>query len=123
MNKENAMSTQDDKKDVKGRSWDQVTKDGSSSAGSMGAGGTGDSGKLTRDNSQQSATRTDDLLDDGTSEGEGKGFSSGGGQLQTGLEGIGKLTGGGKGNRQSAQHDSQDAAGAGHDAGKDRRDR
>ena len=100
------MSTQDDKKDVKGRSWDQITKDGTSSAGSMGVGGTGDSGKLSHQGSQQSATRTDDLLDDGSSVESDKGFS-GGGQLQTGLEGIGNLTGAAKGNRQSGQEGAQ----------------
>ena len=105
------MSTQDDKKDVQGRSWDQITKNGSSSAGSMGVGGTGDSGKLQGDGSQQAAGRTDDLLDDGTEMGD-KGFSSGGGQVQTGLEGIGKLTGGGKGNRQSGQQGGQSQQGS-----------
>ena len=100
------MSTQDDKQYPKGRSWDQVTKDGSSSAGSMGVGGTGDSGKLTRGDSQQSASRTDDLLDDGTAPKSQKGFVSGG-KLQTGLEGIGNLTGGATGNRQSGQQGSQ----------------
>jgi hypothetical protein len=101
------MSTQDDKKNVKGRSWDQTTKGGSSSAGSMGAGGTGDSGKLSPQGSQQSATRTDDLLDDGSSSESDKGFV-GGGELQTGLEGIGNLTGGAKGNRQSEKSNAQD---------------
>lgn len=100
------MSTQDDKQYPKGRSWDQITKDGTSSAGSMGVGGTGDSGKLTREASQQSASRTDDLLDDGSSPENQKGFVSGG-ELQTGLEGIGNLTGGTKGNRQSEQQGSQ----------------
>ena len=95
------MSTQDDKKDVQGRSWDQITQNGTSSAGSMGVGGTGDSGKLQREGSQQSASRTDDLLDDGSSQEGEKGFSRGGGQIQTGLEGIGNLTGGAKGNQQS----------------------
>jgi hypothetical protein len=64
-NEENIMSTQDDKKDVQGRSWDQITQNGTSSAGSVGVGGTGDSGKLQREGSGQSASRTDDLLDDG----------------------------------------------------------
>lgn len=102
------MSTQDDKQHPIGRSWDQVTKDGSSSAGSMGVGGTGNSGKLTHADSQQSASRTDDLLDDGSSQENQQGFVSGG-TLQTGLEGIGNLTGGAKGNRQSGQSDSQGA--------------
>jgi hypothetical protein len=68
------MSTYDDKKNAKGRSWDQITKDGTGSAASVGVGGTGDSGKLTGDGSQQSAGRTDDLLDDGTSEEGARGF-------------------------------------------------
>lgn len=108
MHMEKTMSTQDDKQHPKGRSWDQITKDGTSSAGSMGVGGTGDSGKLSRQGSQQSATRTDDLLDDGSSQENQKGFVSGG-ELQTGLEGIGNLTGGAKGNRQSSQQGSQGA--------------
>ena len=101
------MSTQDDKKDVQGRSWDQITQNGTSSAGSVGVGGTGDSGKLQREGSQQSASRTDDLLDDGSSQEGESGFSRGGGQIQTGLEGIGNLTGGATGNRQSGQQDSE----------------
>ena len=106
------MSTQDDKKDVKGRSWDQVAKHGTTSAGSMGAGSTGERGKLQGDGSQQSAGRTDDLLDDGSSQGDDKGFSRGGGQVQTGLEGIGNLTGGAQGNRQSGKPASQGSQGA-----------
>ena len=109
------MSTQDDKKDVRGRSWDQVTKNGTSSAGSMGVGGTGDSGKLRGDGSEQAAGRTDDLLDDGTSPTGDKGFSSGGGRVETGLEGIGNLTGGAKGNRQSGQRGSQGTTDDGRD--------
>lgn len=96
------MSTQDDKQHPKGRTWDQITKDGTSSAGSMGVGGTGDSGKLSREGSQQSAARTDDLLDDGSSPENQQGFVSDG-KLQTGLEGIGSLTGGAQGNRQGAK--------------------
>ena len=105
------MSTQDDKQHPKGRSWDQITNDGTSSAGSMGVGGTGDSGKLSPAGSRQSATRTDDLLDDGSSPENQQGFVSGG-ELQTGLEGIGNLTGGAKGNRQSGQQGAQGAQGA-----------
>ncbi|MFC5463025.1 hypothetical protein [Massilia niabensis] len=103
------MSTSTDKQDAQGRSWDQVTKDGSSSAGSMGVGGTGDSGKLDRHGQgQQSdagtpATRTDDLLTDGCDQdADGDAFHSSGGRVETGLEGIGSMTGGGAGNRQSA---------------------
>jgi hypothetical protein len=100
-NEENDMSTYDDKKDAQGRSWEQITKNGTGSAGSMGVGGTGDSGKLDQAASQQSDTRTDDLLDDGSSQ-EGKaGFQSSGGRVDTGLEGMGKQ-GGAQGNKQSA---------------------
>jgi hypothetical protein len=67
----------------------------------MGVGGTGDSGKLTGGASQQSAGRTDDLLDDGSDSTGEKGFSSGGGKVDVGMQGIGK-----QGNRQSG-----DAAG------------
>ena len=111
------MSTSTDKKDVQGRSWDQITKDGTSSAGSMGVGGTGDSGKLSREGSQQSAARTDDLLDDGSSQENRQGFVGGSGGLQTGLEGIGNLTGAAKGNRQSSQPGSQ--GGSVSDEGRD----
>ena len=103
------MSTQDDQKHAKGRSWDQITKDGTSSAGSMGVGGTGDS-KLKGGASEQSAGRTDDLLDDGTSNAGDKGFSSSGGRVETGLEGMGNLAGGAKGNRQSGQDQNQQGA-------------
>ncbi|MDB5792768.1 MAG: hypothetical protein JWQ80_2792 [Massilia sp.] len=106
------MSTQDDKQDAKGRSWDQITQNGTGSAASMGVGGTGDSGKLQGDGSQQSAGRTDDLLDDGNAPTGDKGFSGGGGHIQTGLEGIGKLTGEARGNRQSAQPGSAGGQGA-----------
>ncbi|MGJ9416566.1 hypothetical protein ACHAC9_02185 [Massilia sp. CMS3.1] len=106
------MSTQDDKKDVHGRSWDQITKHGTSSAGSMGVGGTGDSGKLQGDGSEQAAGRTDDLLDDGSAPTGDKGFSSGGGRVETGLEGIGNLTGGAKGNRQSTQPEAHNQHGS-----------
>jgi hypothetical protein len=106
MKKENTMSTQDDKKHAKGRSWDQITKDGTSSAGSMGVGGTGKS-KLQGEGSEQSAGRTDDLLDDGSSRTGDKGFSSAGGRVETGLEGMADLAGGSKGNRQSGLGQNQ----------------
>ena len=96
------MSTSTDKQDAQGRSWDQVTKNGTSSAGSMGAGGTGD--KLDQGGQgRQSATRTDDLLTDGCDrDADGEAFHSSGGRVETGLEGIGSMTGAGAGNRQSA---------------------
>ena len=136
------MSNSNDKTDVHGRSWDQATKNGSSSAGSMGAGGTGDSGKLAQGQGQQSdkhpaATRTDDVLSDGSDQdASGEAFHSSGGKVQTGLEGIGSMSGGGAGNRQSsgqpggpAQQDEGDtrASGTGRDEGmparKDQQDR
>ena len=95
------MSTYDDKKDAQGRSWDQITKNGTSSAGSMGVGGTGDSGKLDQTSSQQSDTRTDDLLDDGSAQEGQQGYMGSGGRVDTGLEGMGKQ-GGAQGNKQSA---------------------
>ena len=99
------MSTSTDKQDAKGRSWDQVTKNGTSSAGSMGAGGTGDKMPAQgQGGSQQSAGRTDDLLTDGSDQDTGPdGFAGSGGQIQTGLEGIGNMTGGAAGNRQKDQ--------------------
>jgi hypothetical protein len=96
------MSTSTDKQDVSGRSWDQITRNGTSSAGSMGVGGTGDSGKLDRQGEgKQSASRTDDLLTDGSDLDTGsEGFARSGGQVQTGMEGMNRKSG--AGNRQSA---------------------
>lgn len=101
------MSTSTDKKDVQGRSWDQITKDGTSSAGSMGAGGTGDIGSMSGQTGAQGGrqeARTDDLLAPDSDQGGGaEGFQNphGKGELQTGMEGIGNRTGSGAGNRQS----------------------
>lgn len=111
------MDTKNDPKDVKGRSWDQVTKDGTSSAGSMGAGGTGDIGSMsgnTDAGSSQQDTRTDDLLASGADEkGGAEGFQNpkGKGDIQTGMAGIGSLSGNGAGNRQKdeRQEDEQKA--------------
>lgn len=111
------MDTKNDPKDVKGRSWDQVTKDGTSSAGSMGAGGTGDIGSMsgnTDAGSSQQDTRTDDLLASGADEqGGAEGFQNpkGKGEIQTGMAGIGSLSGNGAGNRQKdeRQQDEQQA--------------
>ena len=101
------MSMQSEGKDAKGRNYDQATRDGSSSAASMGSGGTGDVGAMggAGGGSQQSASRTDDLLAGATTDQEAdQAFSGGsqGGQVQTGMEGIGK---GSAGNRQSAPQD------------------
>ena len=101
------MSMQSEGKNAKGRNYDQATRDGSGSAGSMGVGGTGDIGKMGSQGqgSQQSASRTDDLLAGNTTDQESdqafSGGSSQGGQIQTGMEGMGK------GNKQSGQQGSQ----------------
>ncbi|KFI07552.1 hypothetical protein [Massilia sp. BSC265] len=109
------MSMQSEGKDAKGRNYDQVTRDGTSSAGSMGAGGTGDIGAMGSDNpgSQQSASRTDDLLAGDTTHQEAdQAFSGGsqGGQIQTGMEGIGKRSGGAGASQQSGQQSSQQSS-------------
>jgi len=103
------MSMQSEGKDAKGRNYDQVTRDGSSSAGSMGTGSTGDIGQMgsEQQGSQQSASRSDDLLAGDTTHQEAdQAFSGGsqGSQIQTGMEGIGK---GGGASRQSGQEGSQ----------------
>lgn len=103
------MSMQSEGKDAKGRNYDQVTRDGTSSAGSMGTGSTGDIGQMGSQSqgSRQSASRTDDLLAGDTTDQEAdQAFSGGsqGGQIQTGMEGIGKGSGG---SRQSGQQSSQ----------------
>lgn len=107
------MSTSTDKTDVQGRSWDQITKNGTGSAASMGVGGTGDSGKLDREaqgQGQQSASRTDDLLTDGSDLDTGaEGFARSGGQVQTGMEGMNQKSGGG--NRQSAGQSGNQSGG------------
>lgn len=107
------MSTQNEEKGAKGRSWDQVTKDGSSSAGSMGSGGTGDIGKMSgSQGSEQSASRTDDLLAGDTADQEAEqGFGGGSrsGEVRTGMEGIGKGAAKG-GNQQSGQGGAQGGA-------------
>ncbi len=103
------MSMQSEGKDAKGRNYDQVTRDGTSSAGSMGTGGTGDIGQMGSQGqgSQQSASRSDDLLAGDTTHQEAdQAFSGGsqGGQIQTGMEGIGKGSGA---SRQSGQQGSE----------------
>jgi hypothetical protein len=104
------MSTQNEEKDAKGRSWDQITKDGTSSAGSMGSGGTGDIGRMSgSQGSEQSSSRTDDLLAGDTADQEAEqGFGGGSqsGQVQTGMEGIGRGAAKG-GNQQSSQPGAQ----------------
>jgi len=114
------MDTKDNKQDVQGRSWDQITKDGTSSAGSMGTGGTGDIGSMSGNTdtggSQQQDTRTDDLLASGADEkGGAEGFQNpkGKGEIQTGMAGIGSLSGnlgGSAGNRQKDEEQAQSEA-------------
>ena len=93
-------------KDTKGRSYDQITRDGTTSAGSMGTGATGDVGAMpgseqsAAQGGAQSGGRTDDLLAGGGQAEQGaQGF--GGGEhpsgLQTGMSGIGKAVQGGPG--------------------------
>jgi hypothetical protein len=114
------MSMQSEGKDAKGRNYDQVTKNGTSSAGSMGVGGTGDAGKLDQQGSEQRDSRTDDLLAGDSADQEAdQGFGGGSfsGEIQTGMEGIAQRPG--AGNRQSAEDAgaSQGKPGAGRDEG------
>ena len=75
---------QDKRNDQQGRSLDQVTKDGTSSAGTMGTGGTGrsdtdkgyDEAAHTPWVGSQQSARTDDLLSDGSdADQNGEGFA------------------------------------------------
>jgi hypothetical protein len=102
--RENSMSMQSEGKDAKGRNYDQVTKDGTTSAGSYGAGSTGDAGSMgAAAGGEQRDTRTDDLLTSGSDQELNGGFVPAelAGELQTGLGGIGSLATGNAGNRQS----------------------
>jgi hypothetical protein len=91
---------QSEGKDAKGRNFDQVTKDGTGSAASVGAGGTGDTGAMgTQHNdwghsdvgsgNRQSGSRTDDLLAPAADQEQGQGFIPGGdkGSMQSGDKG------------------------------------
>lgn len=98
------MATQNEDKGMHGRKYDQLTRDGTSSAGSMGVDSTGDQrGQGGSQGGQQADTRTDDLLSDGREADKEGGFTSAesAGELQTGMGGIGSLSGSGAGNRQS----------------------
>ena len=117
------MSMQSEVNDAKGRNYDQVTKDGTGSIGSVGAGGTGDkvgdnegavpgqgpiAAGASAGNLQQDV-RTDDLLSDGSDSDRGQGFvGEEAGELQTGMAGIGSLSTGKAGNRQSSGTDKPD---------------
>lgn len=96
------MSMQSEGKDAKGRHYDQVTKDGASSAGTLGTGGTGDDiGRQSGQRGNQQRARTDDLLsNDADRDSEGY-VGEEAGELQTGLGGIGSLSTGNAGSRQS----------------------
>ena len=100
------MSMQSEGKDAKGRNYDQVTKDGTSSAGSLGVGGTGDIGKMSGTGAQSDSGnlqqgRADDLLSNDAERDSGGFVREEAGELQTGLGGIGSLSTGNAGSRQS----------------------
>ena len=101
------MAIQSEGKGTKGRNYDQVTKDGTSSAGSMGTGGTGDVGRASGTNAQSDTGgnlqrgRTDDLLSNDADRDSGGYVGEEAGELQTGLGGIGSLSTGNAGSRQS----------------------
>ncbi|NIA54288.1 hypothetical protein HAV22_11665 [Massilia sp. TW-1] len=102
------MSMQSEGKDAEGRNYDQVTKDGTSSAGTLGTGGTGgDIGRQSGQRGNQQRARTDDLLsNDADRDSEGY-VGEEAGELQTGLGGIGSMSTGNAGSRQS-DDDAQD---------------
>ena len=109
--KEYTMSMQSEGKDAKGRNYDNVTKQGSTSIGTLGAGGTSDVGRMAEagnnhlagSGTAQADVRTDDLLSDGSDQDRGDGFiGEEAGELQTGMAGIGSLSTGNAGSRQSA---------------------
>jgi hypothetical protein len=84
----------------KGRNYDQVTKDGTSSAGTLGAGGTGTTTQSDTGGNLQKG-RADDLLSN-DAERDSEGYvGEEAGELQTGLGGIGSLSTGNAGSRQS----------------------
>jgi hypothetical protein len=108
------MSMQSEGKDAKGRNYDQVAKDGSSAAGTLGVGGTGTAPRGTNAQSDTGGNlqkgRTDDLLsNDADRDSEGY-VGEEAGELQTGLTGVGSLSTGNAGSRQS----DSDAEQGGH---------
>ncbi|MEH6434500.1 hypothetical protein [Massilia sp. DD77] len=121
------MAMQSGDKDSKGRSYDQLTRDGTSSAGTMGTGGTGDIGRMSGNaqteqggqGGNQQAGRTDDLLAGGSeAECADRGFrrDSKEGQLDVGMGGMakakpGSASGAGDGNRQSGELNQQGSGG------------
>ena len=111
------MSMQSEGKGAKGRNYDQVTQDGTSAAGTLGAGGTGDVGRMSgaqngtnarSDTGNLQKGRADDLLsDDADRDSEGY-VGEEAGELQTGLGGIGSLSTGNAGSRQSDGESGRD---------------
>jgi len=97
------MAMQSEGKDAKGRNYDQVTKDGTSAAGTLGAGGTGGAGTNARSDTGGNLQkgRTDDLLSGDAERDSGGYVGEEAGELQTGLGGIGSLSTGNAGSRQS----------------------
>jgi hypothetical protein len=82
------MATPDKKKDEQGRSFDQITHDGTGSAASVGTGGTGElQGEAGQSRQSGGAGRTDDLLSDGAVD---KGFRA----RESGADTTGKPGGG-----------------------------
>jgi hypothetical protein len=102
---ENPMSMQSEGKGANGRDYNQVTKDGSSAAGTLGVGGTGTAPRGTNAQSDTGGNlqkgRTDDLLSN-DAERDSEGYvGEEAGELQTGLVGSGSLSTGNAGSRQS----------------------
>jgi len=98
-----------------GRTLDQKTHDGTSSAATMGTGGTGRTGteegydeavNTPWQSGMQSAGRTDDLLSDG-SEADQEGFA-GGGTDQLRSPAAGSQAGSGAGNRQQERNEDRE---------------
>jgi hypothetical protein len=78
-----AMSTHNESKDVKGRSWDQVT-DGTTSAATMGAGATGEVGA----SAERKDPAADDLLAGGSNDEQSDQGFQGGANRQSGPAGT-----------------------------------
>jgi hypothetical protein len=116
------MSTQNEGKDVKGRSWDQVT-DGTTSAATMGAGATGKvgasaerkdpaqrqgEGAMQQGSQGNQAGRTDDLLAGGANDEQSDRGFQGGGNRQSGPAGNGQGQGQAEAGAASADDDEYD---------------
>jgi hypothetical protein len=101
------MAMQSKDEGAKGRTFDQVTKDGTNSAGTLGTGGAGGIGRASGTNAQSDTGgnvqrgRTDDLLSNDAERDSAGYVGEEAGELQTGLGGIGSLSTGNAGSRQS----------------------